>query len=200
MKVYYTPHTCSLATLIALHELGLPYDKVKVDLHTRRTADGADFYSINPKGYVAALQLDNGDLITEAPAILTYLADLKPDAKLAPPQGTTERLRLQEWLSFLSSEIHATLTFLFYPNFPEDAKEVLKAKAAKRLDFVESRLSSHDYLLDSGFTVADGLLFTLLGWLPGFHMDVQKWPGIAAFVKRVEARPSVAAAAKAEQD
>ncbi|OWJ64424.1 glutathione transferase GstA [Inquilinus limosus] len=198
MKLYYAPDTCSFSPHIVLRELGLPYTLVRVDNRTKTTADGGDFLAINPKGYVAALQLDDGRVLTEGPAILQYLADLKPEAGLAPANGAWERVRLQEWLAFISSEIHAGLSPLFNAALPEEAKAVFRDKLARRLAVVETTLQRQDHLLEGGFSVADAYLFTVLGWTRFFAIDLGHWPAIAAYMRRIGARPSVAAALAAE--
>ncbi|MFE0757741.1 glutathione transferase GstA [Inquilinus sp. NPDC058860] len=198
MKLYYAPDTCSLSPHIVLRELGLPFNLVRVDNRTKRTADGGDFLAINPKGYVAALQLDDGRVLTEGAVIVQYLADLKPEAGLAPTNGTWERVRLQEWLSFITSEIHAGFSPLFNPMLPEEAKAILRDKLFRRFAVVEDALQARDYLLESGFSVADVYLFTLLGWTRFFAIDLGRWPAIAAYLQRIGARPSVTAALAAE--
>lgn len=198
MKLYYAPETCSLSPHIVLRELGLPFALVRVDNRTKKTADGGDFLAINPKGYVAALQLDDGRVLTEGAVIVQYLADLKPEAGLAPTNGTWERVRLQEWLSFITSEIHAGFSPLFNPTLPEEAKAILRDKLFRRFAVVEDALQARNYLLESGFSVADVYLFTLLGWTRFFAIDLGRWPAIAAYMRRIGARPSVAAALAAE--
>jgi len=198
MKLYYAPDTCSLSPHIVLRELGLPVTLVRVDNRTKKTSDGGDFLAINPKGYVAALQLDDGRVLTEGPAILQYLADLKPETGLAPANGTWQRARLQEWLSFITSEIHAGLSPLFNPALPEEAKAIFRDKLFRRLAFVEDALQGRDYLLEGGFSVADAYLFTVLGWTRFFAIDLGHWPAIAAYLQRIGVRPSVSAALAAE--
>lgn len=198
MKLYYAPDTCSLSPHIVLHELGLPVTLVRVDNRTKTTADGGDFLAINPKGYVAALQLDDGRVVTEGAVIVQVLADLKPEAGLAPANGTWERVRLQEWLNFITSEIHAGISPLFNSGLPEEAKTILRDKLFRRLAFVENALQGQDYLLEGGFSVADAYLFTVLGWTRFFAIDLGRWPAIAAYMQRIGARPSVAAALAAE--
>ena len=198
MKLYYAPDTCSLSPHIVLRELGLPFTLVRVDNKTKRTADGGDFLAVNPKGYVAALQLDDGRVLTEGPAILQYLADLKPEAGLAPVNGSWERARLQEWLNFITSEIHAGPAPLFNAALPEEAKAVFREKLFRRLAVIEDALQARDHLLEGGFSVADAYLFTVLGWTRFFAIDLGRWPAIAAYVRRIGARPSVTAALAAE--
>lgn len=198
MKLYFSAGACSLSPHIVLQELGLPYELVRVDMMTKRTSEGQDFFTVNAKGAVATLQLDDGRILTEGPAIVQYLADLKPEAKLAPANGTFERAQLQEWLNFISSELHGGVSPMFNPELPEKAREIIKAKLLKRIASVEPTLAKQEYLLASGFSVADAFLFTILSWMPYFSIDIAQWPGIAAHSKRVEARPSVVAAREAE--
>ena len=198
MKLYYAPQACSLAAHIVLRELQLPFRAIRVDNHSKLTADGADFLAINPKGYVAALQLDNGQVLTEGPAILQYLADLKPDAGLAPANGSWERVRLQEDLNFISSEVHGGLGWLFSTQLGEEAKTLLRHTLFKRLDLLNQRLEQQDYLLGSHFSVADAYLFTVLRWTLGFAIDLGQWPALARFQARIEVRDSVKAALAVE--
>jgi glutathione S-transferase len=198
MKLYFAPHTCSLSPHIVLQELGLPHELVKIDNQTKLTADGRDFRSINPKGYVAALELDNGEVLTEGPAIVQYLADLRPEAQLAPPPGSWQRVRLQEWLNFITSEIHAGAAPLFNKALPEAAQTIFRDKLERRMALLESTLRQQDYLLDSGFSVADAYLYTVLGWFKFFEIDLDNWPAVMAYGKRIAARPSVQAAKLAE--
>ncbi|MDA8452921.1 glutathione transferase GstA [Acidovorax sp. NCPPB 3859] len=198
MKLYYAPYTCSLSPHIVLCELGLPFELVKVDNKTRRTADGRDFLAINPKGYVAALELDGGQVLTEGPAIVQYLADLQPESGLAPAAGTWERVRLQEWLNFVTSEIHAGSAPLFHAVLPEEAKDFFRAKLFKRFDFLQGTLARQDYLAGAAFSVADAYLFTVLGWCRFFSIDLGRWPALPGYVRRISARPAVQAALRAE--
>lgn len=198
MKLYFAPETCSFSPHIILQELGLPFDLVKVNNQTKQTSDGEDFLRINPKGYVAALQLANGEVLTEGPAILQYLADLKPESGLAPVQGSWERVRLQEMLNFITSEIHAGLSPLFSTQIPEETQQVFKDKLSKRLIYVETRLQQHDYLLGAHFGIADAYLFTVLQWTRFFTIDLNAWPAIAAFMERIASRPSVQLAKQRE--
>lgn len=198
MKLYFAPDTCSFSVHIVLQELGLPYDLVRVDNRTKRTSEGDDFLSINPKGYVAALELDCGDLLTEGPAIVQYLADLKPDSGLAPINNTLERVRLQEWLNFITSEIHAGSSPLFNKNLPEAARTIFEDKLVRRLDFIETSLLKQVYLVGDGFTVADAYLFTVLGWMKHFSIDLDLWPRVATYMRRIEVRRSILAALERE--
>lgn len=191
MKLYFSPGACSLSPHIVLRELGLPFEAVKVDLAAKLTADGADFKAINPKGYVPALQLDDGRVLTEGPAIVQYLADQAPAKQLAPANGSWERYRLQEWLNFISTEIHKQFSPLFNAAIPDAVKDLQKAKLAQRFGEIAPTLEKHDYLTGDRFSVADAYLFTVLGWSKYFQIDLNQWPAIARFVERVAARPAV---------
>ena len=199
MKLYFAPGACSLSPHIVLRELGLPFDLVRVDLGTKKTADGADFKAINPKGYVPTLQLDDGRILTEGSAIVQYLADQKPDAKLAPASGTFERYRLQEWLNFISTEIHKSFSPLFNPAMPDAVKDIYKGKLAQRFDEIDGGLGEQDYLTGAQFTVADAYLYTVMRWSRAFQIDLAQWPALAKYFERVGARPAVKAAVDFEQ-
>ncbi len=198
MKLYSMPGACSLAANIALHEAGIPFDLVKVSLHTHKTADGVDINQINSKGYVPALVLDNGELLTENAALLQYIADLNPSARLAPAPGTLERYRLSEWLAYLNSEIHKSFSPLFVPHASEDMKQYARANLTKRLGWLAQQLGSKPHLLGEQFTVADAYLFVTLGWAALVGFDLSPWPNLKSFQERVAARPSVTAAMTAE--
>jgi len=197
MKLYFAPMTCSLSPHIVLRELGLSFEMIRVNNQTKRTADGRDFREINPKGYVAALQLDNGEVLTEGPAILQFLADQFPGNDLAPAAGTWDRTRLQEHLNFISSEIHGASAPLFSAEIAQSVKAIFRHKLYKRLDYLEQTLTGQDYLMNT-FGVADAYLFTVLTWLPTFNIDICEWPTLAAYMQRIGARPSVLAAIAAE--
>jgi len=194
MKLYFSPGACSLSPHIVMRELGIDFTPVKVDLASKLTADGADFKAVNPKGYVPAIELDDGRVLTEGPAIVQFLADSKPESGLAPAAGTWERYRLQESLNFISTEIHKQFSPLFNAATPDAVKEAQKAKLAQRFDSVETVLAQQPYLTGQTFSVADAYLFTVLGWSKYFNIDLARWPGIAAFVERTAARPAVAQA------
>lgn len=198
MKLYYAPQACSLAPHIVLRELELPFELVRVDNSSKKTVTGDDFLTINPKGYVAALQLDNGDVLTEGPAILQYLADLHSEANLAPANGTFERVRLQEWLNFVSTEIHGGLGWLFNSQFPDEVKVLIKEKLFKRFAVLSQTLERQDYLMAGGFGIADAYLFTVLRWTQVFGIELNQWPALARFQARIDLRPSVKAALAAE--
>ncbi len=198
MKLFISPGACSLSPNIVLHELGLPFDLIPVNMKTKRTPDGADFLALNPKGYIPALQLDNGQVLTEGVAIVQYLADLKPEAKLAPANGTFERSRLQETLNFISTEIHKGFSPLFNSALPDEVRAIFKNKLFGRLGEIATTLEKNDYLLGAQFSVADAYLFTVLGWSKHFAIDLNQWPAIAKFCERVGARVAVKAAIAAE--
>ena len=199
MKLYYSPGTCSLSPLIALHEAGIAVELVKVDLKTRATASGDDYLAINPKGYVPALQLDNGEVLTEGPAILQYVADLAPASNLAPANGTLARVRLQETLNFISSEIHKGFSPLFNPAAPAEWKAVVRENLGKRFDYLSRWLEKSPYLQGQQFSVADGYLFTVLGWCKWVEIDLAKWPVLTAYCANVAERPKVKAALEAHK-
>lgn len=198
MKLYYTPGACSLSPHIALHEAGLHFEIEKVNLGTKKTDNGIDYSTINPKGYVPALEINNGQLLTEGAAIVQYIADLAPEKKLAPPAGTLERYRLQEWLNYIATEIHKGFSPLFNPKISETSKIAAMERLAKRIDFVAKSLADQDYLLGKTFSVADAYLFTVLGWSPSLHFDLSPWPVLKTYLDRVAARPAVKAAMEAE--
>ncbi|MCS3421406.1 glutathione S-transferase [Pseudomonas sp. BIGb0450] len=198
MKLYFSPNACSLASHIVLRELALPFELIRVDNQKKLTADGDDFLQINPKGYVAALQLDNGEVLTEGAAILQYLADQVPAAGLAPVNGSWERVRLQEWLNFVSSEIHGGLGVLFKDAIPDDVKALFKATLFKRFAILVQTLERQDYLLGAQYSVADAYLFVVLRWAGFFDIDLQQWPALAKFQQRIGERPAVIAALAAE--
>jgi glutathione S-transferase len=198
MRLYTMPGACSLAANIALREAGVPFDLVKVSHHTHKTAEGVDLNEVNTKGYVPALVLDNGDLLTENAALLPYIADLNPAAQLAPPNGTLERYRLTEWLAFLNSEVHKGFSPLFVPNAGEDLKQYAHANLTKRLGWLADRLGSKPYLMGERFTVADAYLFVVLSWAGHVAVDLSQWPNLKAFQERVGARPHVIEAMTSE--
>lgn len=199
MKLYYAPGACSLSPHISLREASVSFDLEKVDTSTRRTESGADYLSINPKGYVPALQLDGGEVLTEGAAVVQFIADSHPDAGLAPAGGTLERARLQEHLNFIASELHKAFTPLFDPSAPEAAKQAAPAAVARRLDHVERLLADgRAHLLGERFSVADAYLFTVASWTGPTGIGLDRWPRLASFVARVAARPAVQTAMRAE--
>jgi glutathione S-transferase len=198
MKLYYSPGACSFSPHVVLHESGLSFGIEKVDLKTKKTETGADYDAINPKSYVPALVMDNGELLTEGPAIVQYVADLVPDRKLAPPAGTLERYRLQEWLNYISSEIHKGFGPFFNLKATEDLKVATRERLIRRFGFAASALEGKDYLMGGTFTVADAYLFIMLRWTRSFGMDLSQWLVLREYYGRIAARPAVAAALKAE--
>lgn len=198
MKLYYAPGTCSLSPHIALRELSLSFDLARVDNRSKRTADGGDFLAINPKGYVAALQLDDGRVLTEGPAIVQYLADLRPEAGLVPPAGSWARSQLHEWLNFISAEIHGGFGPLFNRDLPEAARAWWQARLEKRLDYVAAALRERQALVQDRYGVADIYLYSVLRWAPQLDVDLTRWPVLMEFQRRVETRPAVRAALAAE--
>ena len=198
MKLFYKPGACSLSPHIVLEESGLPYESESVDLKTKVTASGGDFYAINPKGYVPALLLDSGELLTEGPAIVQYLADQVPAKRLAPTNGTLERYRLQSWLTFIGTELHKSFSPFFNPAAGDDWKAIARANLERRLAYTDAQLAGKSYLLGEDFTVADAYLFTVLSWAKFIKLDLAQWPNVLAYQARVAARPKVQAALKAE--
>jgi glutathione S-transferase len=198
MRLYTMPGACSLAANIALREAGVPFDLVKVSHHTHKTAEGVDISEINTKGYVPALVLDNGELLTENAALLPYIADLNPAAQLAPANGTLERYRLTEWLAYINSELHKSFSPLFVPNATEDLKQFARAGVTKRIGWLADRLGSNPYLMGEHFSVADAYLFVVLSWAAHVHIDLGAWPNLKAFQERVAARPHVVEALTSE--
>lgn len=198
MKLYYSPGACSLSPHIALHEAGLAFEAVLASTKSHKLQDGTDFYTINPLGYVPVLELDNGERLREGPAILQYIADQVPDKQLAPANGTMGRYRLQEWLTFIGTEIHKGFGPLFKPGTPEDYKPQVKEQLLKRLEWVNGELASKPYLLGEQFSVADGYLFTTLSWCGYVGLDISGLENLKAFQARVGARPAVQATLKAE--
>ncbi|MFB4410682.1 glutathione transferase GstA [Pantoea eucalypti] len=198
MKLYYAADTCSLSPHIVLRELAIAFELVKVDNRSKLTADGHDFRSINPKGYVAALELDDGQILTEGPAIVQYLADLKPESKLAPPAGSWERVRLQEWLNFITSEIHAGSALLFNTSLPDNVLTIFREKLFRRFDYLQTSLTDKAFLMGTSFGVADAYLYTVLGWCKFFNIELARWPALVAYRTRISARPAVQAALLSE--
>ncbi len=198
MKLYYSPGACSLSPHIVLHEAGLAYQPVLASTKTHKLADGTDYYTINAKGYVPLLELDDGQRLSEGPAIVQYLADQAPASKLAPAAGTMERYRLQEWLNFTTSELHKGFSPLFNAAMPEEGKAIYRAKLADRYRWVDEQLEGKHYLMGDTFTVADAYLFTVTGWAKLVGVDLSGFANLNAYQARVAARPAVQAAMKAE--
>jgi glutathione S-transferase len=198
MKLYYSPGACSLSAHIVLRESGLAFEPVLASTKTHQLADGTDYYGINAKGYVPLLELDNGERLTEGPAIVQYIADQVPAKNLAPANGTMARYRTQEWLNFITSELHKGIGGLFNPAMPEEAKVLMRAKGATRLKWVDEQLEGKHYLMGDSFNVADAYLFTVVNWTKFVGIDISGLPNIGAFMARMAARPAVQEALKAE--
>jgi glutathione S-transferase len=199
MKLYYSPNACSLSPHIALREAGLPFELVLASTKTHQLADGTDYYTINPKGYVPLLELDNGERLTEGPAIVQWIADQVPDKRLAPPAETMPRYRLMEWLNFITAEIHKQFSPLFNPALPEEAKPLFRDKLITRFRYVDEQLADKSYLMGSDFTVADGYLFVVARWAPAIGLDLSGFPDLTRFVQRMMTRPAVRQALEAER-
>ncbi|EHL99011.1 putative glutathione S-transferase [Acetobacteraceae bacterium AT-5844] len=198
MKLYYTPGVCSLAPHIALREAGLPFELEKVDIRAGKLASGEEYAPINGKGYVPALVLENGEMLTEGPAISQYIADQAPASNLAPAPGTMARYRLQEWLNFISTELHKGIGAFFNPAMTPEWRAAVTPRLNKRLAWLAQQLEGRSYLMGDTFTVADAYLFTVLRWTKAVNVDLSAWPVFQAYSDRVAARPHVAAAMQAE--
>ena len=198
MKLYYSPGACSLSPHIVATEAGLPVETEKVNLAEHKTQSGEDYMKINPKGYVPALRLDDGTVLTEGPAIVQYLADQNPSSGLAPKAGSIERYRLQEWLNFIGTELHKNFGPLFNKASSDDAKNTAKTNINKRLTYINDQLANRQYLMGSNFTVADAYAFTVLNWSNAVKLDISPYPNVVAYLARVKARPKVQEAMKAE--
>jgi glutathione S-transferase len=198
MRLYFSPGACSMAPHIVLREAGFTFDLEKVDLATKKTESGKDFNQINPTGYVPAIRLDDGEILTEASVILQYLADQKPASRLAPKPGTVGRYRLMEWLNFVSSEVHKQLGSLFNPKVTGEWKESHLTVIRKRFDYLTENLHGRQYLMGDSFSVADAYLFTVLNWSNFLKVDLGKWPVLKDYMVRVSARPAVMETMKAE--
>ena len=198
MKLYFSPGACSLSPHIVAREAGIDIQLEKVDGKAKKTASGRDFWEINPKGYVPTLELDNGDILTEGPAIVQYLADQKPDSKLVPAAGTFERYRVQEMLGYINSELHKTFSPLFTPSTTPEVRAEREAYLRKRFKLLDTRLAGKSYLFGEHFTAADAYLFTVTNWSNFVKLDLSELPNLMAFQARVAARPAVQAAMQAE--
>ncbi|MDH0863052.1 glutathione transferase GstA [Mitsuaria sp. GD03876] len=198
MKLYYSPGACSLSPHIVLREAGLDFEPVLASTKTHKLQDGTDYYGINPKGYVPLLELDDGQRLSEGPAIVQYIADQAPAKQLAPANGSMERYRLQEWLNFITTELHKTFSPLFNPAISEDAKGVFRAKLHERFKWVDSQLEGKQFLMGEQFTVADAYLFTVSNWAQHVGIDLSAYASLVAYRGRVAARPAVQEAMKVE--
>lgn len=199
MKLYYKAGACSLSTHIALCEAGLPFSIEAVDLVAKKTETGGDFLAVNPKGYIPALALDDGSVLTEGVAIGLAVAAMAPAKKLAPAVGSPDYLKLVEWMIFIATELHKTTGAQFNPAMPEDGKAALKTVLTRRLDYADKAIGAGPYVMGDQFTIADGYLFTVFSWLPRIGIDVSAWPNLVAHSARVKARPAVQAALTAEK-
>lgn len=198
MKLYFSPGACSLSPHIAMHEAGLSFEAIPAPTKTHQLPDGTDFYTINPLGYVPYLVLGDGRTLREGPAIVQYIADLAPAKNLAPENGTWERYKLQEWLTFIGTELHKGFSPLFNPATPPEYKKLAIERLLSRLTWVDGELAGKDYLMGKQFTVADGYLFTVTNWGKHVGVDVSPFANLVAYRARVGARPAVIAAMTAE--
>jgi glutathione S-transferase len=198
MKLYYSPGACSLSPHIVLREAGLAFDLVLASTKTHKLQDGTDYYGINALGYVPLLELDDGTRLREGPAIVQYIADQVPVKNLAPANGTLPRYRLQEWLTFIGTEIHKSFSPLFYPAMPEEGKQIYRERLGGRFKWVDGQLAGKQYLTGDHFSVADAYLFTVSNWAKPMNIDLAGYPNLTAFRDRVAARPAVQEAMKAE--
>jgi glutathione S-transferase len=198
MKLYFAPGACSLSPHIIVREAGLNIDLEQVNNQEKKTKSGQDFWTVNPKGQVPVLELDNGEKLTEGPVVVQYLADQKPASGLLPPVGSMDRYRVQEWLNFITSELHKSCGPIFRPTTPEEFKMISKENLAKRFDYLDKQVTGRQYLMGDKFTVADAYLFTVLRWTARIEMDLAKWPNLKAYFDRVAARPKVHEAMKEE--
>lgn len=199
MKLYYSPAYCSLAVHIALREAGVAADYVKVDTVAARTEHGADFRAINPRGYVPVLELDDGSRHTEVAALLQYVADLAPASGLLPPAGSRDRFLVQQWLAFVSSELHKSFSpWLFHKETADSTRKAVKDKLAMRFADMEAQLAGREWLAGARFTVADVYAFTILSWVPMLGMSLAAFPNLTGWMARVRARPQVQATLRAE--
>ena len=198
MKLYYSPGACSLSPHIVLRETGLPFDLVMASTKTHKLADGTDYYSINPKGYVPLLELDDGQRLSEGPVIVQYVADQVPGKKLAAAWGSMERYRQMEWLTFIGTEIHKGFSPLFAPSTPEETKAASRARVLSRLEWVNQQLEGKQYLMGDSFSVPDAYLFAVTNWAKFVNLDISSLSHLGAFMARMAARPAVQEALKAE--
>lgn len=198
MKLYYSPGACSLSPHIVLHEAGLPFETVLASTKTHKLPDGTDYYSINPRGYVPLLELDDGQRLTEGPVIVQWIADQVPQKRLAPPAGTMPRYRVMEWLNFVSAELHKQFSPLFNPAYPEEAKAINREKLLGRYAWVDEQLAGRQYLMGDEYSVADAYLYTVTRWIVPMNLDISSRANLAAFMARVGQRPAVQRALAAE--
>lgn len=198
MKLYFAPGACSLSPHIVLRETGLPFDLVQVDLPNKKTRGGDDYFRTNPKGQVPALETNDGDVLTEGPVIVQYVGDQAPGSKVMPPAGTRERYKVQEWLNFITSELHKSFSPLFRPTTPDAYKQTARENISNRFRWINEQLASRPYLMGDTFTAPDAYLFVMTRWAGRLEFDLSQWPNLKAFSERVAARPAVQEALKAE--
>ena len=198
MKLYFAPGACSLSPHIVMRETGAEYDLEQVNNQEKKTKSGTDYWTINAKGQVPVLEFDNGERLTEGPVIVQWIADQNPTAGLIPAAGKPERYRVQEWLNFVTSELHKVYAPLFRPTTPDAFKDITKENLAKRFDWLDKQLAGKQYLMDDKFTVADAYLFTILRWSDRVKLDISSYKNVAAYMARVQARPKVQEAMKVE--
>ena len=198
MKLYYSNGACSLSPHIVLRESGLPFELVRASTKTHALDDGTDYYTINPKGSVPLLELDNGERLTEGPAIVQYIADQVPGKNLAPANGTLARYRVQEWLNFITSEVHKGYSPLFRPTTPDEYKTIARDTLKKKYEYIDSKLAGKSYLTGDAFSVADAYLFVVSTWAPRVGVDLSAFKNVSAFMERMHARPAVQEALAAE--
>jgi glutathione S-transferase len=198
MKLYFAPGACSLSPHIVASEAGQKIDLVQVDLAKKLTKDGKDFKEINPKGQVPTLETDDGTVLTEGPVIVQYIADKNPGSKLVPAAGSAERYKVQEWLNFITTELHKTFGPMFRPTTPDAFKQLSKESLAGRFKWIDSKLAGRHYLMGDAFTAPDAYLYVMTRWAKRMEMDLAQWPNLKAFNERVEARPKVREALKEE--
>lgn len=198
MKLFYKPGACSLAPHIVANEAGLDFELVKVDLASKKTEQEQDFLATNPNGYVPALALSDGEVLTEASVLVQYLADRNPESGLMPKAGDLARYRVQQWLAFIATELHKTFGPFFKPETPEATKEANRALLTRRIGFVDKRLEEGSYLMGDTFTAADAYLWTVLGWAPHIGFDLSPYTNVRRFLQTVAARPAVQETLRAE--
>jgi len=198
MKLYFAPGACSLSPHIVLREAGQNPELIQVNLQEKKTKDGGDFTKINPKGQVPVLQTDDGDTLTEGPVIVQYIGDKAPGSKLVPPAGSKERYKMQEWLNFITSELHKGIGPLFRPTTPDAYKELSKTNVSNRFKWINDQLAGKQYLMVDTFTAPDAYLYVMTRWAGRVGIDIAQWPNLKAFNERVAARPKVQEAIKAE--
>ena len=197
MKLYFSPGSCSLSPHIVLRETGSDFELEQVNNQEKKTKSGKDYWTVNPKGQVPCLELDNGDKLTEGPVIVQYVAD-QNGSGLAGKPGTMERYHVQEWLNFTTSELHKTFSPILRPTTPDAFKEISRANLGKRFDWIDKELAGKQYLMGDKFSVGDAYMFTVMRWTQRINVDLAKWPNIKAYMDRVAARPKVQDALKAE--